>query len=75
MKLPKTSPIKYLVSITPSQDPHLKKLSVLMPVYNEARTLRTLVRRVLDEAGLPRGGFVRAATEFIASQRHHMRME
>ncbi len=25
-----------------------KKLSVLMPVYNEARTLRTIVRRVLD---------------------------
>ncbi|MGF1578162.1 MAG: glycosyltransferase [Gemmataceae bacterium] len=28
--------------------PSLEKLSVLMPVYNEIRTLRTIVRRVLD---------------------------
>lgn len=26
----------------------MKKLSVLMPIYNEARTLRTIVKRVLD---------------------------
>ncbi|MGH8545237.1 MAG: glycosyltransferase family 2 protein, partial [Gammaproteobacteria bacterium] len=26
----------------------MTKLSVLMPVYNEARTLRTIVERVLD---------------------------
>ena len=26
----------------------MKKLSVLMPVYNESRTLRTIVQRVLD---------------------------
>ncbi len=34
-----------------------------------------MVRRVLDEAELPRGHFVRAAREFIESQRHHMQME
>ncbi|HEX9771458.1 MAG TPA: hemerythrin domain-containing protein [Kiloniellales bacterium] len=39
------------------------------------RRFHQFVRRVLDEAELPRGDFVRAATEFIASQRHHMRME
>jgi hemerythrin-like domain-containing protein len=39
------------------------------------RRFHRFVRRVLDEAELPRGDFVRAATEFIASQRHHMRME
>lgn len=33
------------------------------------------VRRVLDEAELPRHDFVRAAKEFTASQRHHMQME
>ena len=26
----------------------MKKLSVLMPVYNEARTLRTIVAKVLE---------------------------
>ncbi len=39
------------------------------------RRFHQFVRRVLDEAELPRGEFVRAATEFIASQRHHMQME
>ncbi len=34
-----------------------------------------IVVRVLDEAELPRAHFVRAAREFIESQRHHMRME
>ena len=34
-----------------------------------------VVRRVLEDAELPRGLFVRAAREFIESQRHHMQME
>jgi hemerythrin-like domain-containing protein len=34
-----------------------------------------LVRRVLDEAELSRSDLTRAATEFIATQRHHMEME
>lgn len=39
------------------------------------RRFAQLVRRVLDEAELPRGDLTRAAKEFIASQRHHMEME
>ena len=34
-----------------------------------------LVHRVLDEAELSRSDLTRAATEFIATQRHHMEME
>jgi hemerythrin-like domain-containing protein len=34
-----------------------------------------LLQRVLDEAELPRGTVLRAAREFIASQRYHMAME
>lgn len=39
------------------------------------RRYAVLVRRVLDEAELPRSDLARAAKEFIASQRHHMQME
>lgn len=39
------------------------------------RRFHQYVRRVLEEAELPRQDFVRAAKEFIASQRHHMQME
>ena len=39
------------------------------------RRFAGLVRRVLDEAELPRDELTRAAKEFIASQRHHMEME
>lgn len=39
------------------------------------RRFHKFVRRVLDEAELPRQEFVRAAGEFITSQRHHMQME
>lgn len=40
-----------------------------------SRRFRQYVHRVLDEAELPRSDFVRAAREFIDSQRHHMQME
>jgi hemerythrin-like domain-containing protein len=39
------------------------------------RRFHQFVRRVLDEAELPRHEFVRSAKEFITSQRHHMQME
>lgn len=39
------------------------------------RRFAELVRRVLDEAELSRSDLTRAATEFIATQRHHMEME
>lgn len=39
------------------------------------RRFSRLVNRVLDEAELPRHDFIRAAKEFIATQRHHMEME
>jgi len=40
-----------------------------------SRRFAQLVRRVLDEAELSRSDLTRAATEFIATQRHHMEME
>ena len=39
------------------------------------RRFSRLVRRVLDEAELSRSDLTRSATEFIATQRHHMEME
>jgi hemerythrin-like domain-containing protein len=39
------------------------------------RRFANLLQRVLDEAELPRAELVRAAREFIASQRHHMDAE
>jgi hemerythrin-like domain-containing protein len=39
------------------------------------RRFAEVVRRVIDEAELPRDYFIRAAKEFISSQRHHMQME
>ncbi len=39
------------------------------------RRFANVVQRVIDEAELPRDYFVRAAKEFIDSQRHHMQME
>ncbi len=39
------------------------------------RRFATIVQRVIDEAELPRDYFVRAAKEFIDSQRQHMQME
>jgi len=46
-----------------------EELGILTRRYAE------LVRRVLEEAELPRNDLTRAAKEFIASQRHHMQME
>lgn len=40
-----------------------------------SRRFAKVLRRVLDEAELPRQEFVRAAKEFIDSQRHHIQME
>jgi hemerythrin-like domain-containing protein len=39
------------------------------------RRFAKIVQRVLEEAELPRVDFIRAAREFIESQRHHMRLE
>jgi hemerythrin-like domain-containing protein len=39
------------------------------------RRFAKVVRRVIDEAELPRDYFIRAAKEFIGSQRQHMQME
>jgi hemerythrin-like domain-containing protein len=39
------------------------------------RRFAKVVQRVIDEAELPRDYFVRAAKEFVGSQRHHMQME
>lgn len=39
------------------------------------RRMATVLRRVLDEAELPRSQIIRAVKEFSSSQRHHMEME
>ena len=40
-----------------------------------SRKVAVVVRRVLEEAELPRAEVIRAVREFIDSQRHHMEME
>jgi hemerythrin-like domain-containing protein len=40
-----------------------------------ARRVASTIRRVLDEAELPREDVIRAAKEFVSSQRHHIEME
>ena len=55
------------------------RLSGLAELHEElgalTRKVAGVVRRVLDEAELPRAQVIRAFKEFISSQRHHMEME
>ena len=55
------------------------RLSGLPKLHEElgvlTRRVASVVRRVLDEAELPRAQVIQAAKDFIGSQRHHMEME
>ena len=68
-----------IVSGAPARNRETAVLRKLEAQHEElgilTRRFHRFVHRVLDEAELPRRDFVRAATEFISSQRHHMRME
>ena len=65
-----------LIAIAPERAARLRGLGELHEELSQlTRHMEKIVRRVLDEAELPRSQLVRAAKEFIESQRHHMRME
>ena len=55
------------------------RLSALPRLHEElgvqTRTVASVLRRVLDEAELPRAQVIQAARDFVGSQRHHMEME
>lgn len=67
---------KKLLDLSPER---AARLSGLAELHDElgtlARKVASVVRRVLDEAELPRAQVIQAAKEFIGSQRHHMEME
>lgn len=65
-----------LLEVAPERAARLRGLGELHEELSQlTRNMAHIVRRVLDEAELPRGQLVRAAKEFIESQRHHMHME
>lgn len=65
-----------LLELTPDR---ARRLSGLAELHEElaalTRRVAEVVRRVLDEAELPRALVIRAVKEFIDSLRHHMEME
>ena len=65
-----------LLKLTPDRAGQLRGLAELHEELGGlTRKVASVVRRVLDEAELPRAEVIRAVKEFISSQRHHMEME
>jgi len=65
-----------LLELAPDQAGQLRGLPELHEELGVlTRKVASFVRRVLDEAELPRAEVIRAVGEFISSQRHHMEME
>ena len=65
-----------LMEKAPERAARLRGLSVQHEELSQlTKNMALIVRRVLEEAELPRSQFTRVIKEFIESQRHHMRME
>lgn len=65
-----------LLERSPDRAARLTELAELHKVLGAlSRKVASVVRRVLDEAELPRAQVIGAAKEFIRAQRHHMEME
>ena len=65
-----------LLEIAPERAARLRGLGELHEELSQlTQNMAHIVRRVLNEAELPRAQLVRATKEFIESQRHHMHME
>ena len=65
-----------LLELSPDRADQLRGLAELHEELGLlTRKMAGVVRRVLDEAELPRALVIRTIKEFISSQRHHMEME
>jgi len=65
-----------LLALSPGEAEHLRGLPELHEELGAlTRKMARVIRRVLDEAELPREDVIRAAEEFINSQRQHIKME
>ena len=65
-----------LLELSPDRAAQLRGLAELHEELGAlTRKVAEIVRRVLNEAELPRSQVIRAVREFISSQRHHMEME
>lgn len=65
-----------LLELSPDRAVRLSGLSELhKELAGLTRNVASVVRRVLDEAELPRAQVIGAAKDFISAQRHHMEME
>jgi hemerythrin-like domain-containing protein len=65
-----------LLSLSPDRASQLRGLADLHKELGElTHRMALLIRRVLEEAELPRADVIRAVRDFIQSQRHHMQME
>ena len=65
-----------LLELAPNRAERLRGLAELHEELGAlTRKVAEVVRRVLDEAELPRAEVIRAVKEFTSSQRHHMEME
>jgi hemerythrin-like domain-containing protein len=65
-----------LLELSPDRAARLSGLSELHKELGVlTRKVASVVRRVLDEAELPRAQVIGAATDFMSAQRHHMEME
>lgn len=65
-----------LLELSPDRAARLSGLSELHEELGVlTRKVASVVRRVLDEAELPRAQVITAAKDFMSAQRHHMEME
>ena len=65
-----------LLGLSPNRAERLRGLAELHEELGAlTRKVAGVVRRVLDEAELPRAQVIRVVKEFVSSQRHHMEME
>ncbi len=65
-----------LLSLSPGRASQLRGLADLHKELGEqTHRMAGLIRRVLEEAELPRADVIQAVQDFIHSQRHHMQME
>lgn len=65
-----------LLTLSPDRARQLRGLAELHEELGAlTRKMSKVIRRVLDEAELPREDVIRAVKEFVGSQRHHIEME
>ena len=67
---------KKLLDVAPDRaEPLTRLVGLHEELADLSRNMANLMRRVLEEAELPRDKVIRAARDFTTAQRHHMAME